>query len=203
MTQLPHPPHGAGKSSFDLIDPERLFAILNLQPGETVLDLGCGEGRYSLPLASRVGPEGTVYAADLWPEGLAALQAKAREAGLANLRTLLADVSQPLPLADGSLDLIFLATVLHDLAEVGQAPGALAESARLLRPGGRLAVVEFHKISGPPGPPLAIRLSPGEAAALLRPHGFKPGETTDLSPHLYVMIASAASRELLTKDQAK
>ena len=58
MTHHPHPPHGAGKSSFDLIDPEILFPALHLKPGEAILDLGCGEGRYTLPLASRVGKDG-------------------------------------------------------------------------------------------------------------------------------------------------
>jgi ubiquinone/menaquinone biosynthesis C-methylase UbiE len=188
MTHHPHPPHGAGKSSFDLLDPEKLFAALPLNPGETVLDLGCGEGRYALPLASLVGQDGTVYAADLWEEGLATLNAKAREAGLTNIRTLHADVSRPLPLATASVDLALMATVLHDLAEAGQAEGALTELARLVKPGGRLALVEFKKIPGPPGPPLAIRLSPGEAAALLRPYGFIAGETVDLSPHLYLTL---------------
>jgi ubiquinone/menaquinone biosynthesis C-methylase UbiE len=193
MTKHAHQPHGAGKSSFDLIDPEKLFPALYIKPGETVLDLGCGQGRYTLPLASRVGPKGTVYGADLWEEGLATLTEKAREQGLANIRTLFADVSRPLPLTDGSVDLIFLATVLHDLAEAGQAQGALTEIARLVKPGGRLAVLEFKKIAGPPGPPLHIRLSPEDVAALLRPHGFTAGETTDLSPHIYLMMLAKTS----------
>jgi len=187
MSQPPHP-HGAGKSSFDLIDPDTLFASLHLKPGDAVLDLGCGEGRYSLPLARRLGPAGQVFAVDLWPEGLAILKDKAREGGLGNLRTLLADVSQPLPLPDGSVDLALLATVLHDLTEAGQAEGALTELARLVKPGGRLAVLEFKKIQGPPGPPLAIRLSPGEVAALLLPYGFTPGKITDLGPHIYMVM---------------
>jgi ubiquinone/menaquinone biosynthesis C-methylase UbiE len=193
MTNHPHPPHGAGKSSFDLIDPERLFPALHLKAGEAILDLGCGEGRYTLPLASRVGREGTVYAADLWEEGLATLNEKAREKGLANIRTLFADVSQPLPLAGDSVNLAFLATVLHDLAEAGQAEGALAEIARLVKPGGRLAVLEFKKMAGPPGPPLAIRLSPEEVAALLRPYGFTPGEIRELSPHIYLAMFTKTS----------
>ena len=193
MTQPPHPPHGAGKSSFDLIDPEKLFAALRLKPGATVLDLGCGEGRYSLPLAQRLGAGGQVYAVDLWQEGLASLSDKAGEAGLANLKTLHADASRPLPLADRGVDLALLATVLHDLAEAGQAAGALAELARLIKPGGRLAVVEFKKMAGPPGPPLHIRLSPEEVAALLRPYGFEAGETTALGPHIYlIMFAKTA-----------
>ena len=152
MTAHPHPP-GASKSGFDLVDTKKLFSTLPVNPGETVLDAGCGEGRYTLPLASRVGSDGLVYAADLWEEGLAVLQEKARESGFANIRVLKADVSHPLPLAWASLDLIFLASVLHDLAEAGQAEGALSEIARLLKPGGRLAVVEFKKVAGPPGPP--------------------------------------------------
>lgn len=188
MTHHPHPPHGAGKSSFDLLNPEKLFLALDLQSGETILDLGCGEGRYALPLATRLGRNGTVYAADLWEQGLAALQDRARREGLTNIRTLLADVSRPLPLPAGSVDLAFMATVLHDLAEVGQAEGALAETARLVKSGGRLAVVEFYKITGPPGPPIHIRLSPEEVADLVLPYGFVLQQIADLSPHLYLAV---------------
>jgi ubiquinone/menaquinone biosynthesis C-methylase UbiE len=188
---------GAGKSSFDLIEPEKLFPALGLKPGEAVLDLGCGEGRYTLPLASRVGAQGTVYAVDLWEEGLAILRDKARQEGVAHLRIVHADVSRSLPLPDACVDVALLATVLHDLAEAGQAQSALAEVARLIKPGGRLAVVEFKKLAGPPGPPLAIRLAPDQVAALLRPYGFAPGELTDLGPHTYLEIftKSASSQE--------
>jgi len=125
---------------------------------------------------------------DLWEEGLDALQDRAHKEGLTTIRTHAADVSQPLPLPPASVDLVLMATVLHDLAEVGQDQGALAETARLVKPGGRLAVVEFKKMEGPPGPPLHIRLGPEDLTALLQPHGFRPGESLDLSPHLYLML---------------
>jgi ubiquinone/menaquinone biosynthesis C-methylase UbiE len=86
------------------------------------------------------------------------------------------------------VDLAFMATVLHDLAEAGQAEDALAESARLVKAGGRLAVVEFKKIEGPPGPPLQIRLSPEEVADLVSPYGFRHPKEVDLSPHLYLVM---------------
>ena len=139
MTQ-PSQPLGAGKSSLDLIDQELLFPALNLKPGEAVLDLGCGEGRYTLPVAARVGPLGTVYAVDLWEEGLARLGEKAGQEGVANIRVIHADVSRSLPLPDACLDVALMATVLHDLAEAGQAQGALAESGppgQARRPPGR------------------------------------------------------------------
>lgn len=188
MTHQSHIPHGAGKSSFDLLEPEKLFVALGLQSGDTLVDLGCGEGRYALPLAARLGRDGLVYAADMWEEGLATLQERAREQGLTNVQTLRADVSRPLPLAAASVDLAFMATVLHDLAEAGQAGGALAETARLVKAGGRLAVVEFKKIEGPPGPPLHIRLSPEEVEDLVLPYGFCHPKEVDLSSHLYLVM---------------
>jgi len=67
-------PIGAGKSSFELIDSTRLFRELNLKPGMTILDLACGKGAYSLAASERVGAGGSVYAVDLWEDGIAQLK---------------------------------------------------------------------------------------------------------------------------------
>ena len=83
-------PPGAGKSSYDLIDPGALWAGLDLPRGITFLDLGCGQGNYSLAAASRIGPTGVVYAVDLWEEGIAALSERAAREGRANLKPLAA-----------------------------------------------------------------------------------------------------------------
>jgi ubiquinone/menaquinone biosynthesis C-methylase UbiE len=181
----PRPP-GAGKSSYDLIDADALWAELGLAPGTTFLDLGCGQGNYALAAAGRVGPAGTVYAVDLWEEGIAALRDRAARAGCGNLQALVAPAGR-LPVADGSVDVGFMATVLHDLAEAGTAAGALGELARVIKPGGSLAIVEFEKIDGPPGPPRHIRLDAGEVAGLVAPYGFVPGQTVKLGPYNYLM----------------
>lgn len=182
-----HHPHGAGRSSYDLIDPDAFFAALKLEGTETLLDLGCGRGNYALPLARRL-KHGTLWAVDLWEEGLAELEQRARQEDLPQIRVLRADVSQPLPFPQESADLALMATVLHDLAAEGQAVAALAEVARLLKPGGRLAVVEFKKIPGPPGPPLEIRLTPEETAALAAPSGLAQETYLELGPYLYLVI---------------
>lgn len=184
----PHHPPGAGKSSFHLIDPEKLFAALDLKPGDTVMDLGCGEGNYTLPLARGVGEAGVVYALDLWEPGLATLRERAAKERLTNIRVIPGDVSQPLKLPTPRVDLVFMATVLHDLAEAGLAAPALTATARLVKPGGRLAVVEFQKIPGPPGPPLHIRLAPEETAGLVQPHGFRLEKLLEPGPDIYLML---------------
>jgi ubiquinone/menaquinone biosynthesis C-methylase UbiE len=179
-------PPGAGKSSYDLIDPGALWAALNLPPGITFLDLGCGQGNYSLAAADLIGPSGLVYAVDLWEEGIAALKARAAREGRANLKPLAAGAGQ-VPMESGSVDVALMATVLHDLAEAGTAAGALAEVARVLKPGGLLAIVEFHQIDGPPGPPRHIRLDPAEVEALVAPYGFARQQTVSLGPYNYLI----------------
>ena len=63
-------PTAAGKSSFDLVDVGTVYRELDLKKGITFLDVACGRGAYSLKASEIVGSAGTVYAVDLWQEGI-------------------------------------------------------------------------------------------------------------------------------------
>jgi ubiquinone/menaquinone biosynthesis C-methylase UbiE len=180
-------PHGAGKSSFELIETEKLFHILALKPWYTVLDMGCGPGSYALAMAKIIGDGGRVHAVDLWAEGVERLRERIERRGAKNISPIVADVSKTLPLPGDSLDLILMATVLHDLKEAGEQDGALAEARRLLKSHGVFAVVEFKKVPGPPGPPISIRLSPDEVTALVEPFGFSRTGLQEIGPYNYLM----------------
>jgi ubiquinone/menaquinone biosynthesis C-methylase UbiE len=179
-------PTSAGLSSYNLLDEQRLFTTLGLAPGMIVLDFGCGLGNYAVACAPRVGEQGVIHALDPWDEGIETLEVRAARAGLANIRPLVVGKCDRLPLADQSVDFCLLATVLHILVLEGLAARVLPEVRRVLRPGATLAVVEFHKREGPPGPPLAWRLAPSDLAALLAPHAFVVHECTDVGPHNYL-----------------
>ena len=181
-------PHGAGKSSLDLIHPDRLFEELNLKKGDTFLDMGCGPGDYSIIASSRVGAEGLIYAVDLWEEAIDALFKRVSALDIKNIRMMVGDVSQPLPIRAGAVDVCLISTVLHDFVEEGAAYKALEEVARILKPKGLLAIVEFKKISGPPGPSVRIRLSPEDVETLVLPHGFIPQRLRDIGPYNYLVI---------------
>jgi ubiquinone/menaquinone biosynthesis C-methylase UbiE len=177
---------GQGKSSFDLIDPCILWAELELPPGIAFLDLGCGQGNYALAAAEIIGSTGVVYALDLWDEGIISLQKRVCQECRSNVKPLVADVQQ-VPLETNSVDVALMATVLHDLMEAGTGVGALREVARVLKPGGRLAIVEFDKIDGPPGPPRHIRLDPEEVENLVAPYGFHRQKTKKLGAYNYLI----------------
>ncbi len=136
---------------------------LGLAPSQAVADIGAGTGAYLDPLAAAVGTDGAVYAVELSPVFVAHLNERVAATGLAHVH-----VVQSTPTAtnlpDASVDLAILVDVYHHLDD----PGALlADLARAMRPGGRLALVEFHRIEGVSSPWILghVKLSREEALA--------------------------------------
>lgn len=181
-------PTGAGSSSFHLIDVEALFRELDLKKGAAFLDVACGRGAYCLKASTFVGSTGTVYAVDLWPEGIEDLKMRAMEENALNIKAFVGDAGRQIPVGDQAVDACLMATVLHDFVEDHISEKVLAEVVRVMRPNGLLAVVEFKKIDGPPGPPKHIRLAPEAVEAMLVPYGFSKVRLTDVGPYNYLMM---------------
>jgi ubiquinone/menaquinone biosynthesis C-methylase UbiE len=190
--------HGVGKSSFDLVDAAKLFEVLGLKPGTAFADLGCGRGEYAVRAAFSVGEQGTVYALDLWEEGLVVLGTEAEFLGLHQLKAIAADICAALPIEDRSVDACLIATVLHDFVQEGCANSVLDEARRILRPQGMLAVVEFKKFDGRPGPPIDVKLSPEELERLVSPHGFTRKRFVELGEYAYLVTFSPSGGSTAT-----
>ncbi len=113
-------------------------AVADLQPGDTVLDLGSGAGADVLISARRVGPTGRVIGLDMTPEMLELARANAREVGVENVEFLQGYLER-VPLPDASVDVVISNCVINLAADKRV---VLAEAARVLRPGGRFAVAD-------------------------------------------------------------
>jgi SAM-dependent methyltransferase len=122
-----------------LITRARLLEALAPQPGERMLEVGPGTGYYTLAVADRLGPQGSLHILDVQQEMLDHTMRAARERSLANLEPRQGDARE-LPYDDGSFDAAFLVTVL---GEIPDQDAALRELRRVLRPGGRLVVGEL------------------------------------------------------------
>ena len=180
-------PPGAGKSSFDLVDVEKVLTELRLKRGMTFLDMACGKGEYALAASEMIGSNGLIHAIDLWEEGIAELRRQALDRNIQNIRAKVADLRGRIPIADNGVDVCLMATVLHDLVETGAANQALKEAARVLKSNGSLMVIEFKKIDGPPGPPIHIRLTPEEVEHFAAPYGFVKKQVIDVGPYNYMV----------------
>jgi arsenite methyltransferase len=111
----------------------------DIQPGETILDLGCGGGIDTILAARRTGAAGRVIALDFLPEMLARTAAAAAEAGLTNVETVDGEL-EAIPRPDASVDLIISNGVINLSPRKAR---VMAECARVLRPGGRLCVSDL------------------------------------------------------------
>jgi ubiquinone/menaquinone biosynthesis C-methylase UbiE len=197
MAKTPlYKPHGAGKSSFSLLDHNRLFDQLALKKGSTFVDLACGPGDYAMAASGIVGDKGLVYAVDIWEEAIATLVARIKARGIKNIRTIVANVGSRIPIESGSVDVCLIATVLHDLVQEKGDQNALEEAARILKPEGTLGIVEFNKVEGPIGPPITIRLTPEDVESHVIPHGFKEQTLKEIGPQHYLMTFTLSESKI-------
>ncbi len=111
-------------------------ALIDLRPGEVVLDLGSGGGIDVLLSAQRVGPTGKAYGLDMTDEMLALARENQRQAGVANVEFLKGEIEQ-IPLPDNSVDVVISNCVINLSADKDR---VLREALRVLKPGGRFAV---------------------------------------------------------------
>jgi len=117
---------------------EAVIAALGLRPGHVVADIGAGTGAFTIPFARAVGPAGRALAVDIWPELLEYIGARAAREHVGNVQTILAARDDP-RLPAGEVDLAFFHDVFHN---VNDREGYLRRLASLLKPGGRIAIVE-------------------------------------------------------------
>jgi ubiquinone/menaquinone biosynthesis C-methylase UbiE len=120
-------------------DPRKQLQRAALQPGQTVVDWGCGPGRVSIP-AARAIANGRLVAVDVEPVALQMVREKAAAADLGNIHTVLLK-SHPVAISTASADTVLLIDTFH---AVKDKPGLLTDIGRILKPGGRLFMDPGH-----------------------------------------------------------
>ena len=173
--------------------PEIVIEAMNLKDGDQVADIGAGTGFFSRRLARAVAPNGKVYAEEIQPQMLRLLEQHSAEEGIRNIVSVLGTDTDP-RLPRGHFDWVLLVDVYHEF----QDPQAmLAKIRACLKPGGRVALVEY-RLEGDTAKqiPVAHRMSVEQVLKEWSPAGFELVETIETLPsqHLFLFTTHRGAR---------
>lgn len=202
----PHDPNGIGKfylgreiaqvmghSGADWLErperdqeerPDLLVEALGIKAGDVVADIGAGTGYYSWRIAGKVGEKGLVYAVDIQQEMLDLLARKMAERKVTNVKGVLGSITDP-KLPANSVDLVLMVDVYHEFSYPYEMMQAVC---RALKPGGRVAFVEF-RAEDPQVPIKAVhKMSEAQVRKEMTVHPLRWRETSKVLPWQHVII---------------
>jgi len=173
--------------TMNFADPKSNVLQLGLREGMKVADLGAGSGHHSIAAAGAVGIDGRVYAIDIQEDVLKHLIDSAHRIGLRNIEMVWGSVDRKggTKLRDHSMDAAILSNVLFQLDHPKE---AVAEARRILKPGGRLLVVDWAGAYGGMGPEPGQVVSERDAEELFITGGFHKLKDFRAGAHHYAIV---------------
>ncbi len=168
-------------------DPTHVLSQFGLSEGACVADFGAGSGAYTLAASALVGASGRVYAVDVQKDLLTRIKNAARESGARNVEVVWGDVEKPggTKLGEKTLDAVIVSNLLFQLED---REGFLAEVLRVLKPRGRVLVVDWSDSFGNMGPRPQEVVLKSTARALFESRGFTLEREIDAGEHHYGLV---------------
>lgn len=185
MSFAPTPPFSDDPERRRWQDPEAILKLIGLKAGQVFLDIGCGEGFFTIPAAVMVGETGKVYGIDISQPHIDSLKTKAAARGLKNIE-LQTGKAEEFVSESPYADIIFMGIVLHDF----QDPARVLRNARkMIKPTGKLINLDWKQERMPLGPPLRIRFSEDRAVRLISGAGFRVETVAAAGSYHYLITA--------------
>jgi len=163
-------------------NPETILQEIGLRSGSVFMDMGCGDGFFSIPAARTVGSEGRVYAVDVDEGSVKRIMQRASREGLLNVILRIGKAEDTVFCAN----YVFFGNVLHDFEEPAK---VLANARTMLKPRGRLIDLDWKKKLMPIGAPYWKRFEEEKATALIANADFRIERVRDSGPYHYMIIA--------------
>ncbi|MEK7156799.1 MAG: methyltransferase domain-containing protein [Patescibacteria group bacterium] len=167
--------------------PKRNVAALGIEPGMSVADFGSGSGIYVLHIAEALENSGRVYAIDVQRDLLRRVKNEANRRGFKNVDIIWTDLEHPgsSKLADKTLDLVLISNLLF---QIENKAAVLTEAGRVLKPAGRLAIIDWAESFGGLGPLKNDVVPEEKARELAKQSGFELQREFPAGAHHYGLI---------------
>jgi SAM-dependent methyltransferase len=176
-------------------DPGSVIAAIGVTTGMRVIDLCCGDGWFTEPIA-RLARQ--VLAIDLNPAILALARARLNAAGLTNCTFIEGDAYDVTRLVPEPVDYMLMANTFHGVPDKQRLARGMAAA---LKAGGKLAIINWHRrsreettvLGRPRGPSTDMRMEPAEVATAIEPFGLTPTQVLELPPYHYAALFTKAA----------
>jgi ubiquinone/menaquinone biosynthesis C-methylase UbiE len=169
-----------------VLPPEGTLKLLGLKKEDILADIGCGIGYFTIPAAKILDNDNKIYALDILEEMLYDVEVQKKELKIWNIVTVKTE-EYDLKLANDSITFALLGSVFHEIEDKSR---FLKEIQRVLKPGGRLAIIEWQKQKMDVGPPIHDRLDKGEIIQILESSGMTLKNQMDFSDAFYGVIST-------------
>ncbi|GBE17069.1 hypothetical protein BMS3Abin15_00905 [bacterium BMS3Abin15] len=170
------------------INPDAIISKISISKDSIVADFGCGSGYFSIPIARAI-EEGKLYSLDVLPQALESVESQAKIGGISNIVTKRVNLEKEKGsgLEEGSIDWVILKDMLfqNKNKEV-----VLKEAHRILKPGGKILVIEWGDRNLSVGPDKGIRISSEELEKFVEGQRFRIEEKVDAGDFHYGLIAT-------------
>ncbi len=144
--------------------PDTILLAAGIRQDMVVVDVGCGTGFYALPAAALTGKDSAVYAVDISEAMLKILKQEIEKRGIRNVYPVKSEETN-IPLGDGIANMVISVNMLH---EANDRESFIKELKRLMKPDGRLVLIDHRKEPTPSGPPIEERISYDDTFSLLK-----------------------------------
>jgi ubiquinone/menaquinone biosynthesis C-methylase UbiE len=162
-----------GRSTESFLDARDVILRLDLKGNEVFMDAGCGDGHVAMIAHDMMDDDATIYALDIYPPSIEDMEKDVEEQGISNIIAIQSDITEKIALDDDTVDICLMVNVFHHFVAHEKADDAINELKRVIKPGGKIAVMDYKKMDTGYGPPVKFKSSEEEMGEMFTKHDLK------------------------------
>lgn len=162
-----------GRTTESFIDARDVISRLDLKGDEVFMDAGCGDGHVAMEAYDMLDEAATIYAVDIYEPSIEDLETDLKKDGITNIIPVQSDIADKIAINDDTVDIVLMINVFHHFVAMENAAEAISELKRVIKPGGKIAIMDYKKMDSGYGPPVKFKSSPEELKEMFSKHGLK------------------------------